>query len=266
MDPVLQTYQYMDERAKKKGDAFIKSREPRFNPSSINKCARRLGYKHLGTQPEVDAHAGWLSQYGPAGDFYHDQVRFEMYEAGVEFAGLAFDNVTRKVTETDKCYTTIQHKGQDIILSGRGDGRIKVDGTWMYNELKSVGAGKYRWMLSAYQPTKKFPGGRITSYLTEKYPEFIWQTNMMCAPEMLDLPATYLTLINRDNCQFGFCDKNYENRKGIVIAFDAALWEKQKDKMAMIQRLTDEGELPMAAESEGSMACKQCPYEKRCWG
>lgn len=265
MDPVLQTYKYMDEREKRVVSDF-KPREPRFNPSSVSKCAKRLGYKHLGTRPDMEDGKGWLSQYGPAGDFYHDQVRFEMRDAGVEFQGLIFHEDTRKVEEVDACKRTIEHKGQSLILSGRGDGRIKVDGTWMYNELKSVGAAKYRWMLSAYQPTKKFPGGRITSYLTEKYPEFIWQINMMCAPEMMDLPATYLTLINRDNCQFGFCDKNYENRKGIVIAFDEVLWEKQKDKMAMIQRLTDKGELPMAAESEGSKACGQCPYEKRCWG
>ena len=259
MDPVQQTYQYMDERARKKVEAFT-PRDPRFNPSSISKCARQLGYKHLNFQPEFEEGSGFLSQYGPSGDFYHDQVRFEMRDAGVEFHGLTFDDETRKVTEDDKCETTISHNGvAGIDLKGRGDGRIMVDGTMMYNELKSVGTGKYRWMNVAYQK------GNLTSYLMTKYPEFIWQTNMMCAPEMLNLTHTYLTLINRDNCQFGCSDKNFKNRKGLVLAFDPALWEIQKNKMAMTQGLANKGELPMAAASEGSVACQRCPYEKECW-
>jgi hypothetical protein len=258
MDPILQTYNYLDEKAKQRVRDF-EPREPRFNPSSIEKCARRLGYKHLGTPPEEEEGAGFLSQYGPAGDFYHDQVRLEMKEAGVEFAGLDWDFVNRTVSETDICKTTIEHNGQTLILSGRGDGRINVGGTWMYSELKSVDEGKYRWMLRAFQ------NDRILEYLGEKYPSYIEQVNMMMAPEMLNLPSTYLVLINRGNCQFGFCDKDYKNRKGIVIPFDADMWEKQKNKMAMIQRLADKGELPVRGRGEGSKDCKQCPYSKQCW-
>jgi hypothetical protein len=263
IDPVARTYQYMNERSRARVEAF-EPREPRFNPSSISKCARQLGYKHLGTPPEFEEDSGWLSQYGPSGDFYHDHVRFEMRDAGVEFAGLTFDDHTRRVEENDACKPTISHNGVDgIILSGRGDGRIKLGDTWAYNELKTVGEGKYRWMLKSYHD-----GGsaKLLKYLREKYTSYMEQINMMCSPEMLDLPCTYLVLVNRGNCQFGVCDRNFKNRTGgLVIPFDPELWEKQKNKMAMIQRMTNDGELPIRGRSEGSKDCSQCPYERRCW-
>ena len=258
MDPVAKTYQYLDEQAQAEVDNF-EPRPPRFNPSSIAKCSRQLAYKALGTIPEVSP--GFLRLYSAPGDFFHDEVRCIMKEAGVEFDGLRFDWDNRTVYELDACKTTITHNGQTITLSGRGDGQVKVDDTWLYHELKSVDAYKYMNMRRAYLK------GDIIKFLFREWPSYIGQCNMMCSPEMLDLPGTYLTIVNRSNCQFGFTDAKYKNPEGgVYLPFDAGMWEQQKNKMAMITEKVGSGELPIRGEAEGSKGCQQCSYEGRCWG
>ena len=258
MDPVARSYQYLDEQAQAEVDNF-EPRGLRFNPSSIAKCSRQLAYKGAGAIPEVSP--GFLRLYSAPGDFFHDEVRCVMKDAGVEFAGLKFDMELRKVYEEDICKTTITHNGQSLFLSGRGDGQIKVDGRWLYSELKSVDAYKYMAMRRAYLK------GEIVDFLFREWASYIGQCNMMCSPDMLDLPGTYLTIINRSNCQFGFTDKKYQNPEGgVYLPYDAGMWEQQKNKMAMIAQKLEDGDLPVRGEAEGSKGCQQCSYEKKCWG
>jgi hypothetical protein len=267
MDPIKKTYQFLDERELVKFEGW-KPRPMRFNPSSISQCSRRLAYSNNGTEPDGPM-AGFLSQYGPAGDFYHDQVRKEMRAAGCEMYGLKLRK-DGTIEETDIVKTQFEHNGELITISGRGDGRIKIDGVMHYLEGKSVDAFKYRWMEEYYQKGyKDFDPGpeSLVAYIKEKYPNFVEQCNMMMAPEMLYLPAAYVVVINRSNCQFGFANKDYTEREGgIILPFDPELWERQKNKMAFIAKSVREGTLPVQEETEGSKACGQCPFEKRCWG
>lgn len=256
-EPVARCYEYLDEQAEAEV-ANQRHRNPGFNPSSIAKCSRQLGYQQLNTPKEVSP--GFLRQYGPYGNFAHEHTQFLLRDAGCELAGLHFDDRLRTVTETDATNVTLTHKGQEITFRGRGDGRICIDGVWHYLEIKSVDAYKFRWMANSYQK------GELEKYLRDKWDTYIQQSNMMCAPEFLDLPGTYLVIVNRSNCQLGFCDKNYENREGgVILPFDPELWEMQKNKAAMIARKAEAGELPLQGYVEGSKQCNQCDYAGRCW-
>jgi len=259
MDPITQVYKHLDGREVSRFQTW-EPRPPRFNPSSINDCSRKLWYAQVGTKPDGPG-KGFLSLYGPSGDYYHDQVRFDMRDAGCELGGLIFHEDSRKVEETDVARATITHNDQEFVLSGRGDGRIKIDGDWYYLEIKSVDAYKMRWMEDAYRK------GRLMKYMQEKWAKYFSQTNMMCAPEMLDLKGTYLVMVNRSNCQYGFSDKDFTKREGgLLYDFDPEQWEQQKIKMAMITKRRHSGVAPVRGHAEGSKDCGYCPFSERCWG
>ena len=255
IDPVARAYAHLDNLSAEEVTNF-KPRIPRFNPSGISKCSRLIWYKHVGTVPEP--FPGFLRQYGPYGDHAHDQVRTLMYEAGCEMSALTF-NDDGTVGETDIVKKEYTHNGQTFTISGRGDGRITVDGEEMYLELKSVDAYKFRNMRNAYLQ------GKLEDHIRKEWDSYIQQCNLMMA--LLGLDKTYLVLINRSNCQFGMSDRKFENQEGgLILKFDQELWEKQLNKMAMITRKADEGVPPMRGKSQGSRDCQQCAYETKCWG
>ncbi len=257
MDPCKQSYEYLDREALKQVAAF-EPREFRFNPSSMSKCSRQLAYKALGTTPEPVP--GFLLQYGPWGDYAHDQVRFVMRDAGCDLGALEFDDDKGVVCGSDIVRQVFEHRGQTFTVSGRGDGRVTFDGEEHYLELKSVDAYKFRWIKTNFNKSPKAG----LQYLREKYDSYIHQCNVMM--KLLGLDKTYLVMINRSSCQFGINDKNFENPEGTVLKFDEDLWQQQLNKMATITRMVAAGELPMRGRGEGSKDCGQCAYENRCWG
>ena len=257
IDPVAQAYAHLDALSLKEVAEF-KPRPPRFNPSSIGNCSRQQYYKGINVTPEPSP--GFLRLYSRPGDFYHDETRCVMYEAGVEFDGLEFDLENRKVKELNACNIEITHNGATFPVRGRGDGKIKVNGEWLYNELKSVDGWKYRAMRNAYLK------GDLEKYLRANYQSYFDQCNSMCAPEMLDMPGTYLIIVNRGSCQFGFTDRKYQNPEGgMVFRFDPDRWEQQKTKMAMVTKRIAAGDPPLRGHAEGSKKCQQCAYEGKCW-
>jgi CRISPR/Cas system-associated exonuclease Cas4 (RecB family) len=253
MDPVQKLYKHLDKLNLERAGG-TKRPSSRFRPSEISQCARRVWYRQGGGQ--MPAEEGFLRLYGMDGNICHDTVRLLLRDAGVELAGLKF-NDDGSVEELDFFRDTITHKGETFQVSGRGDGRIKVDDTWMYLEIKSLDAYKAKWLNIRYQE------GEIREYLYKKYPNFVQQCTL-CAKH-LGLPASYLILKDRSSCQIGFADQEWE-RRGYVLPVDEDLYTQMLDKMAMITRMRREGVPPIREYTEGSKECKNCPFSEECYG
>jgi len=195
--------------------------------------------------------------YSRDGDLLHDDVRFLLRDAGVELDWLIF-NDDRTVTETMSFKKEYEIDGKPFVISGRCDGKIKVNDEWMPLEIKTLNGFKYKYVNLAYNK------GEILDYLYNKCHNYLVQT-MLCA-DSLGFDRSYLLIKDRSSCQFGFHDETNDYREGIIIENDKELLDKVYTKMNRIGHALNTGVLPPQDFLEKSKECGWCPYQKTCWG
>ena len=255
MDPVTQTYQWFAEQESKKAGEITEPSN-RFWPSEMGGCSRAIYYRMRGglVQPPGRAHMYPISEDG---DIAHDSVRWNLRKAGVELDWLDFNEETNTIVETKSFQYPMTLHGKEYVISGRCDGRIKVDGEWMPLEIKSLNGFGYKYVLKAYNE------GRILDYISEKYLKYLIQT-LLCA-ESLGYDKTYLIIKDRSSCQFGLHDEANDVREGMIIHNDPVLLERLQKKMSSIAKSLHSDVEPPRAYTEKSKECGWCPYKEMCW-
>jgi len=261
MDPTTQLYEYLD-RCNREEVASYRHRGRRFNPSSIQGCAREIFYQHMGEVPRVVP--GFISLYGQDGDICHDSVRWLLKQAGVQLDWLDFNDETGTIEETGYFRKTVTHNDQTFEVSGRADGLIYLEDTdeWMPLEIKSIDGFKYKYILKAYQE------GDLLNYLKTgnkgKYLKWLWQTTLTSSLAGYD--KTYLLFKDRSLCQIGLHDRVNDVREGgCILDVDKELLATMMDKMADITKAVDDGVPPHFGFIEGSYECDTlCSYNHIC--
>lgn len=258
MEPVTQVYQYLDKQNKLEAE-YVRKPSSRYRLSELGDCARRIKYRHEGT--ETQAVPGFVSLFGQDGDIAHDSVRWLMRKAGVELDGLHFNEETGEIKETMFCRKTIEHKGIPIDITGRADGMVRYDDEWMLLEIKSIDGWKSKYLNDAYNK------GEFLSYLENgssgKMAKFLDQCE--AAMRCFNFDKTYLVMKDRSMCQIGSHDTKHDVREGFVLHRDDERWERIKNKLAMIEKAKADG-TDLLRMTEGHWQCQQCPFSDKCWG
>ena len=291
MDPIIKyLYDARDEEGREKAR---NQRNParRFRASGLTDCKRQEFYRQ----------SGWIEKpryavsddYGVDGDVHHDVVRQMMLAYGIRLAGItqAEDGSTDEFMFVTQDFDVTNDNGDtaSITISTRQDGWIfHEDYGWMLMEIKSVGHWPYTYMAKAFfegwkdENGKQYPPGEdaALAYIWEKKPEYIAQIMAGLAigkergpsnlpfdtEEQYTLDHAYLVIKNRSDCHIGYHDRdgNKDPLGGIIIPWDADLFQKILRRCQVVKGKVNDGVAPIPEYPAGSKQCSYCPFKYAC--
>lgn len=274
MDPIKKLYQTMDAEAM---DKVRQHRKPptRFRPSEAADCVRKIWLRLNGQRPAP--RTATSDMYGIKGDVDHDTTRQLLNHYSDPVLGVTYDEHGNGVEEmgikTDFDIEVPSGGSVRVLVSGRADGAMVIDGEEVLLEIKGVGFYKYKWINEAwtdgYRPKglgKALPGGDATvlRYLQEKRKDWIYQCQTMMA--LTGHKKCYLIIVDRSTGCIGLHNEKTGDRTGVMLDFDPELWEEIKKKFAYIKYKLNAGTMPAAEFASGSVECTYCPFFYACHG
>ncbi len=275
MDPIQQLYDYL---AAEEAQRVARWRPPsalRFRPSELGGCWRAMYYRLQGNQPRPIRPETKLLFLD--GDIQHNVIRNMLREAGVELGDLVFE-AAGGVEETGASVRaiTVPHGDRvyEVLLSGRTDGAIAVDGKMVTLEIQSVGKYKFDQFQAAFQKggvkavtkflrddVKKRAGARPHPRHGNRRFWFQFQGTML----LREAPQLYVVFKNRDTGEVGL--KDHEGgRHGVLLDADPEVQEEIMARCAVVLRALEAGSPPSQEFMEGSTSCNLCDFYNLCWG
>lgn len=272
MDPIAHVYQKMNEKGVEEARHHTKP-PTRFRPSEAADCGRQIWFRLNGQRPAPRNASS--DMYGVRGDVDHDVTRQILNHHGSTVHGVTYANGEGAGEESiivQKNYTVESPVGPiEIMVSGRADGEIDLDidpekslptpGTRALCEIKGTGYWPYDWLNKAYEL-----GGHEAAVkrVKEKHPK--WYLQCQATMALTGHTKCYLIIVDRSSGTIGLYNQNTNEREGIVLDFDKAVWEELLQKFAYIKRKLDADEMPPAEFSAKSKECSYCPFYYACHG
>jgi hypothetical protein len=274
-DPIQKLYDYLSAEEATRVTRWRPPSELRFRPSELGGCWRALYYRLQGNQPKpIKAETKLLFLDG---DIQHNVMRNMFREAGIELGDLVFE-ADGGVEETgaSKRAIVVPHGGQEftVLLSGRTDGLIDVDGKMVLLEIKTI--GKYKFDQFQYQfakggtkavirflrdDVKKRAGARPHPRHGNRRFWFQFQGTML----LREAPQIYIVLKNRDTGEIGLRDPE-GGRHGLLIDADPEVQDEILARCAVVLRSLEAGTPPSTEFMDGSTSCNLCDFRHLCWG
>lgn len=219
-----------------KYEAYAKERGYRFPPYLAGKCSRRAVYTLLGfPEPEMTPGALRIIENGNSMQ--------ERYQLWLKEAGLLIQ----------KEYPV---RSDELLISGRCDGILVIDGKLYVLELKSTGLSNFQEMARTKKPDPEYADQlMLYMHLTEIPNGIILVEGIITDRGKVQAPP--------DDPEAGFYMS--EHLLEFHVSYDPEHAGRLVEKVKKINACVSQGLLPERDYPLNSKQCRFCPFRERCW-